>query len=766
MYLSLDACMADNTFEKKINPDAIGLLPQERDTSEENKKETNRLESSVKPKWRKIVPRLTDGEFQQHLNADPKLKEAYREHQSTIERQKKATERVKNTGYFGTLWGGITGESGLDDLAKINEDTNAANTKFRNALDQNSGLSKELKQQLISYKSRGDFDVNAATAQASSDASERAENYAGNTIAVRNTGIGAWLVVGAAIVAPAVATAAVALWTTAAVATVLGTMAWWGVVVGMAGTWAQMLIEEWSVVYDATKDSTKNIAQIQNERESDILRRVSTVGDQYMKAGMTLPAAAAVGPGTAIAGWVRGTLLTGATTTAIGGSIGAVYGAGREEAKITLDAMRNPEPGKGRLETWIDKNKEWLPAIGEQTKEWIKYGAAFGLAMATPVGRPLVGSAGVLWVAEWATNTVENLQRSTLATGSDKIKAQNDAVLSLADTAFAGLGSKALLKATKPQSSSASPEPPITTRTNRGELDLWPKNGGKNIPRNPDTPVEGVDLPAAWSGMKQFKDTTWVLPEGSKKAPVIHTPRSEIDISWNKEGTRTTQMSWFDKSGNFRIHSEKFPNNDSQPNRRRIIKGTSSQGSSILDTRIPPVSKKKVWYTYEKKWPDGVVQARRENDGRWNGFSEVKKSDGSVNVRTYKSTPQWTQSSFKWPHSERVNISTEAWKKITYEFQNASTPWELPKASQTVRRPDGTVFKWETILPLDNSQKIRYNPTAVSSDLPNHLKTATNSESVQPKETLPPQKPATPPENLKKVTLDPAEELIKKRSLK
>jgi len=116
--------------KKKSNSDIIEDPSRDLDVPENNIKKEKTL--------RRSVPKLTSEQFQQHLNADPKLKEAYLEHQSTIERQKKANERVKNTGYFGTLWGGITGDSGLDDLAKINEDTNAANTKFRNALDQNS----------------------------------------------------------------------------------------------------------------------------------------------------------------------------------------------------------------------------------------------------------------------------------------------------------------------------------------------------------------------------------------------------------------------------------------------------------------------------------------------------------------------------------------------------------------------------------------------------------------------------------------------------
>jgi len=137
--------------------DEIGLLPREirernnaredeRYPSEKNETSERALKKQVKK------PKLTTEQFQQHLNADPKLKAAYAEHQILMDRQKQANERVKNTGYLGTLWGGITGDSGIDDLAKINEDMNSANTKFLNALDQNAGLSNELKNQLIGYK--------------------------------------------------------------------------------------------------------------------------------------------------------------------------------------------------------------------------------------------------------------------------------------------------------------------------------------------------------------------------------------------------------------------------------------------------------------------------------------------------------------------------------------------------------------------------------------------------------------------------------------
>lgn len=122
----------------------IGVLPQETKEYKQNTREDEQYpseqnemsEKALKKQFKK--PKITTEQFQHHLNADPKLKAAYAEHQVLMDRQKQANERVKNTGYLGTLWGGITGDSGVDDLAKINENMNSANTKFRNALDQNS----------------------------------------------------------------------------------------------------------------------------------------------------------------------------------------------------------------------------------------------------------------------------------------------------------------------------------------------------------------------------------------------------------------------------------------------------------------------------------------------------------------------------------------------------------------------------------------------------------------------------------------------------
>lgn len=123
----------------------IGLLPQEKENLRENRSEVSSLYTSEKNQENEQAlkkqikkPKLTSEQFQHHLNADPKLKAAYSEHQALIERQKRAIERVKNTGYLGTVWGGITGDSGVDDLARINEGMNRENTKFRNALEENS----------------------------------------------------------------------------------------------------------------------------------------------------------------------------------------------------------------------------------------------------------------------------------------------------------------------------------------------------------------------------------------------------------------------------------------------------------------------------------------------------------------------------------------------------------------------------------------------------------------------------------------------------
>lgn len=265
--------------------------PEESGESNRVEEEDLRWSAPKRPKPKKL-PRLTDQEFNRIVQSDPQLRKAVEKRETAIRLEEAANKRIKNTGYLSTLWWGVTGDSGTEDMRIANETRNASIEDFWNALNANTQFSDELKKQLRYHTSWAERAVMNESSKNLGDLTDRTEKYYAATKAVRNTAVAAWLGVSAVMTGGATLSAASTIlawegW----LALAAGTVAGWALTGELWATAYSLLRDEAGAVVEAWLDPTRSYGEVRNGKDAQILENATWASKDGMKFGVALPLA-------------------------------------------------------------------------------------------------------------------------------------------------------------------------------------------------------------------------------------------------------------------------------------------------------------------------------------------------------------------------------------------------------------------------------------------------------------------------------------------